>query len=218
VIGRADVLLEEVFGPLNAGQKDSVQTIERSGRHLLELINDILDLSKLEAKTVELEWEDCNAAEITGETLRFISSQARHKNIEVCCEIEPDLPGLTADSRRLKQMLINLLGNAVKFTSEGGRIGLSVRHNRESKEIEFTVWDTGIGISAVDQMKLFQPFVQIDGGLNRKYEGTGLGLVLVRRTARLHGGDVSVRSAEGEGSRFTLRLPIWQGKSGEGNA
>lgn len=218
VLGMTDVLMEEVYGPLNAGQKDAVQTIERSGRHLLDLINDILDLSKLEAKTVELELEECNAADIAGEMLRFIAAQARRKKIEACCEIEPDLPKLTADSRRLKQMLINLLGNAVKFTPEGGQIGLSVRYHRENQEMEFIVWDSGIGISAADQMKLFQPFVQIDGGLARKYEGTGLGLVLVRRTARLHGGDVMVRSTEGEGSRFILRLPISHAKSGESNA
>lgn len=208
VIGLSEVLLEEIYGRLSPEQRDSVQTIERSGRHLLALINDILDLSKLEAKSVELDWEDCDAAVVARESLHFIALQSQKKQIDVGFETDPDLPVLQADPRRLKQMLINLLSNAVKFTSPGGHIGLQVRHSSVADAVEFTVWDTGIGIKPEDVEKLFQPFVQIDGGLARKYEGTGLGLVLVRRTARLHGGDVTLQSSLGEGSRFTLSLPL----------
>jgi CheY-like chemotaxis protein/anti-sigma regulatory factor (Ser/Thr protein kinase) len=114
---------------------------------------------------------------------------------------------IEADPRRLKQILINLLGNAVKFTPEGGTIGLQVAGAAESKEVCFTVWDTGIGISNEDQQRLFQPFVQVESSLNRRYEGTGLGLSLVARLTKLHGGRVNLDSQPGQGTRITVRLP-----------
>ena len=121
--------------------------------------------------------------------------------------MQPDSISLRADPRRLKQMLINLLSNAVKFTPDGGKVGLLIRADRELHRIMFTVWDTGIGIRGEDMGKLFQPFVQIDSSLGRQYSGTGLGLVLVQKAARMHGGQVIVESTFGEGSRFTIEIP-----------
>lgn len=211
VIGLAEVLREGAYGNLNSEQSDVVGTIEKSGRHLLDLINDILDLSKIEAKQVELEIEECSAADVCKASIQFVKSQAQKKQIHVQFDMAPDHISLLADPRRLKQMLINLLSNAVKFTPTGGKVGLSVRADENDGLLRFSVWDTGIGISKDDLPKLFQPFVQIDSSLSRQHAGTGLGLVLVQRTARLHGGDVSVKSEIGNGSRFTIEIP-WHKK------
>ena len=132
---------------------------------------------------------------------------AAKKSILVDFVVQPDSISLRADPRRLKQMLINLLSNAVKFTPVGGKVGLLIRADRELHRIMFTVWDTGIGIRGEDMGKLFQPFVQIDSSLGRQYAGTGLGLVLVQKAARMHGGQVIVESTFGEGSRFTIEIP-----------
>jgi PAS domain S-box-containing protein len=210
IIGLSEVLVDGAFGALSPEQKDTVRSIEGSGRHLLALINDILDLSKLEARQVELDIEECAVADVTHASLQFIKGIAEKKNIEIAQAIEPAEMSIRADCRRLKQMLVNLLSNAVKFTPSGGRVGLTVKGSQNAKWIEFTVWDTGIGIKEEDLPKLFKPFSQIDNALARHYEGTGLGLVLVQRGAHLHGGEVSVKSKPGEGSQFTIHLP-WKG-------
>ena len=212
VIGFAELLRNGVYGEVNAEQAEAHENIENSARHLLDIINDILDLSKLEAGQVELKVEECSAEEIVQESLTFIKTQAHRKSLTIQSDVTPVPVRLQADARRLKQMLINLLSNAVKFTPEGGRIGLSARSDPGDEAVFFTVKDTGIGISAEDLCKLFQPFVQLDGSLCRKYGGTGLGLVLVKRTAQLHGGELTVKSAPGEGSEFTIRLPWNQSK------
>lgn len=209
VIGLSEVLRDGAYGELAKDQAEAVASIEKSGRHLLELINDILDLSKLEARQVALEMEECSASDIGQASLQFIKSMVAKKNILVDFDIQPESISLRADPRRLKQMLINLLSNAVKFTPDGGKVGLLIRADRDLKRILFTVWDSGIGIRSEDMGKLFQPFVQIDSSLGRQYSGTGLGLVLVQKAARMHGGQVVVESTFGEGSRFTIELP-WQ--------
>ena len=209
VIGLSEILRDGAYGELSAEQADAVASIEQSGRHLLALINDILDLSKLESKQVELELEVCSAADVGQASLQFVKSMAAKKNILVDFVVQPESIALLADPRRLKQMLINLLSNAVKFTPDGGKVGLLIRADKQLRKVLFTVWDTGIGIRGEDMGKLFQPFVQIDSSLGRQYAGTGLGLVLVQKAARMHGGQVLVESTAGVGSRFTIELP-WQ--------
>ncbi|MBK9711882.1 MAG: PAS domain S-box protein [Kouleothrix sp.] len=209
VLGLSEALGEEAYGTLNGEQGRALRMIEESGRHLLELINDILDLAKIGAGKLELEVEPVEAAAICHASLRLIKQAAHKKRLTVESSIEPATAGLLADARRLKQVLVNLLSNAVKFTPEGGTIGLEVRGDEEQHRLSFTVWDTGIGIAAEHFERLFQPFVQLDSRLARQYEGTGLGLALVYRMVEMHGGSISVSSEVGAGSRFTVSLP-WQ--------
>ncbi|MBP7690754.1 MAG: PAS domain S-box protein [Anaerolineales bacterium] len=207
ILGLAEALQNGVYGPLADRQTRTVQLIEESGRHLLNLINDILDLSKVEAGQMVLHWESFSAADICQASLRLIRqlAQARRQNVEYHLAA-PDLT-LRGDARRVKQILVNLLSNAAKFTPEAGEFGLEVQADAAAGQVRFTVWDRGIGIAPEDLPRLFQPFVQLDGGLARQYAGSGLGLALVKRLADLHGGGISVESAPGQGSRFTLTLP-----------
>jgi signal transduction histidine kinase len=207
ILGMAETLQEAIFGTINAEQIDALQHIEESGRHLLALINDILDLSKVEAGKLELDIADVAIAPLCQASLRLVKQSATQKRLSVGLTIDSTVSVLRADPRRLKQMLVNLLSNAVKFSAEGGAIGLEVLGVREAQEVDLTVWDGGIGIAAEELGRLFQPFVQLDSGLAREYNGSGLGLALVERMARLHGGRVRVESALGQGSRFTITLP-----------
>ena len=217
VLGMAEVLSEEIPGPLVPAQRDCVQTIAESGRHLLALINDILDLSKIEAGKIVIDCEPVPLREIVRASLRFIKESALKKNLQVCEDFRQTTETVVADSRRLKQILINLLANAVKFTPEGGRVGIEVWQPPERDAVAFTVWDTGIGIAAADLAGLFQPFVQVDSKLSRQFGGTGLGLAIVRKLAELHDGSVAVESVPGHGSRFTVVLPLAPSPSGPTN-
>ena len=207
VLGLSESLLEQLSGPLTVRQVRAVRTIESSGRHLLSLINDILDVSKVEAGKLDLQIETVNVRQLCEASIQFVQQQAVAKqlNLQFTCEMD-DLP-LRVDPRRVKQILVNLLNNAVKFTPSGGKIGLDVRGDTAKSQIAFTVWDSGIGISPEDQQRLFQPFMQLQTDLSREYEGTGLGLLLVQRLTELHGGGVTLDSELGCGSRFTLTLP-----------
>lgn len=209
ILGISEILLEQIRGPLNDYQQKSVQVIEASGGHLLELIKDILDLSKIAAGKLELHPEPVDILEACETSLTFVKEQAARKSITL--EFQPRQTGniLTVDPRSLKQILVNLLTNAVKFTPANGHVTLTVTTDAEKSLMQFSVSDTGIGISAEDLRNLFQPFVQVDSRLNRQYEGTGLGLTLVQRLTDLHGGSVQVESEVGMGSRFTINLP-WQ--------
>ncbi len=207
ILGLSEALLEQVSGTLTPRQIKNVTTISTSGQHLLALINDILDLSKIEAGKLELHAEPLNVQEFCESCLAFVRTQAMHKHITVEYEADPQLAHLTADPKRFKQVLVNLLTNAVKFTPEGGRIGLTVAVPEDGDAVRFTVWDSGIGIAAADQQKLFRAFTQIDSGLSRSQEGTGLGLALVAKLVELHGGSVTLESAPGQGSRFIVTLP-----------
>ena len=218
ILGMTEGLQEEVFGTINDKQKKSLQTIERSGNHLLSLINDILDLAKVESGQIELDCTPTSVESLCQSSLVFIKQQAFKKHIELEVNLSPNLPEILIDERRMRQVLINLLSNAVKFTVEGGKITLEVRFVQIASELEvinslprhyiqIAVIDTGIGISSKNIQKLFQPFVQIDSALNRQYTGTGLGLALVKRIVELHGGEVGLTSDVGVGSRFTLKLP-----------
>ena len=209
VLGLSELLTEEVHGPLNARQQHSVRRIEESGRHLLSLINDILDLSKIEAGKVTLERTAVSISEVCRGSLRLVQEAAVRKRLRVGVSMSESSPALfLADERRLKQILVNLLSNAVKFTPEGGEIGLEAIVEAAPSAVRFVVRDSGVGIAPEDQARLFQPFVQIDSSLSREQAGTGLGLALVRQLAELHGGTVELVSRLGEGSRFTVTLPL----------
>ncbi len=208
ILGLAEVLEKGLHGQLNDEQASAVQMLRASGEHLLALINDILDLSKVEAGKMELELEAVEVEAVCQASLKFIQPAARKKNLRISFRHDFQVAIVTADSRHLKQMLVNLLSNAVKFTPGGGQVGLEVEGDAGAHEAHFIVWDTGIGIPPERQGDLFQPFVQLDGSLARRYEGTGLGLALVRSLAALHGGRVAVASAGvGQGARFTFTLP-----------
>jgi PAS domain S-box-containing protein len=217
IIGQAEILAEEIHGALNGTQQKAVRSVESSGRHLLMLINDILDLSKIEAAMLELYPETISVEMLCSACLMFVKHDANRKRLAVSMTIDPSVTNLRADPRRIKQILVNLLVNAVKFTSEGGAVGLEVFGDWRRCQLSFTVWDTGIGIAAGDLDRLFQPFVQVDSRLTRQYDGTGLGLALVERLARLHDGRVAVTSEVGKGSRFTVTLP-WEENATNSNS
>ena len=214
--GMTEGLQEQVFGEVSTRQLDALQSIERSSSHLLELINDILDVAKIEAGQVTIKLAPTGLVGLCESSLAFIKQQAQKKSIRVTLKLQPDLPLVVVDARRIRQALINLLSNAVKFTPAKGCITLeaSVESARESPRIasppaqlNLTVSDDGIGIAPEEMSQLFQPFVQVDSALNRQYQGTGLGLALVKRIAELHGGNVTLESELGKGSCFTITLP-----------
>ncbi len=207
ILGSAEILQTGVFGTLNEKQLKFSKNIEESGTHLVTLINDILDLSKIEAGKMEMEMGPVSMESVCEASLRMVKQLAHNKQLEVFQSINGQELALQADERRLKQMLVNLLSNAVKFTPEGGQIGLEVVADEAEQIVHFAVWDTGIGIAQEDMHRLFQPFVQLDSRLARQYTGTGLGLSLVARMAELHGGGISVESEVDQGSRFTISLP-----------
>lgn len=208
ILAMAEVLAGELYGSLNEKQKRYVAILEESGHHLLSLINDILDIAKIDANKLELHYSRVSPRNVCEAALRLIKQNARKKNINLELEIYSHLSSIECDERRLKQMLMNLLSNAVKFTPEHGDIGLKVEQDASGETLLFTVWDTGIGIPQDRLNQLFQPFSQLDSGLARNYQGTGLGLNLVSRMVKLHGGNVSVQSIEGQGSRFSICLPV----------
>lgn len=207
ILGSTEILQTEVFGEINEKQLRYANNIEESGQHLLTLINDILDLSKVEAGKLEMEFGPVLIQSVCEASLRLVKQLAHQKQINISSSYNQTITTLYADERRLKQILVNLLSNAIKFTPEEGQIGLEVTENLETQAVHFMVWDTGIGISQEDMVRLFQPFVQLDSSLARKHAGTGLGLSLVSRMAEMHGGGVSVESEVGQGSRFTVSLP-----------
>ena len=174
----AEVLQQGVLGPLNEKQLENLQNIEESGRHLLALITEILDVVKINAGKLELDISTVSVRALCESSLRMITAIADKKRIDVTLNVAADVDDIDADDRRLKQMLVNLLSNAVKFTPEGGQAGLDVTGDAATNTVVFTVWDTGIGIAEQDMGKLFTPFAQIDSGLSRQYEGSGLGLAL----------------------------------------
>ncbi|MCP4076110.1 MAG: response regulator [Gammaproteobacteria bacterium] len=208
VLGMSEALLEQTYGSLNNQQMKSLTTINESGLHLLTLINDILDLSKINSGKMELALTSIGIQDICQASLRMIKQTAQKKSQTVSLDIGNQTKYIKADMVRLKQILVNLLTNAVKFTPERGKIGLTVSFPPRSERVEFTVWDTGIGIAREDMEKLFKPFVQLDSGLARSHEGTGLGLSLVHKLAELHQGSVHIDSEKGKFTRVTVALPL----------
>ena len=207
ILGRSEAIQEEIYGPVTPKQAEVLKGLSESGQHLLSLINDILDLSKIEAGRLELIRDNLNVDLLCNACLRMVAQIAVVRHISLNFSLDPTVEIISADERRLKQILVNLLSNAVKFTPEGGRVGLDVRGALSQDAVTFTVWDTGIGIAPDELPKLFQPFVQIDSSLSREYQGTGLGLALVRRLAEAHSGSVAVESMPGKGSRFSITIP-----------
>ncbi|HWQ12544.1 MAG TPA: ATP-binding protein [Roseiflexaceae bacterium] len=207
ILSYSEALQAELYGPLTERQRAALTAVDSGARHLLALINDMLDLARIDAGEMKLQRAPCSVHDVCDASLQLVWHAAQARHLEITTTIDAGATTVEADELRLRQMLVNLLSNAVKFTPPGGRIGLEVRGDRERQTIAFTVWDTGIGIAPEDQARLFQPFVQLDASLARRYEGTGLGLALVAKLAKLHGGEVSLSSAPGAGSRFTLQLP-----------
>ncbi|MDM8535563.1 hybrid sensor histidine kinase/response regulator [Desulfobacterales bacterium HSG17] len=207
ILGMSEALVEQVYGSLNEKQLKSLRRVESSGQHLLNLINDILDLSKIEAGKIDLEIIRVFVDEVCQASMQIVRDAAQKKNQKLFLSIDSRLKFIQADMLRLKQILVNLLMNAVKFTPERGKISLKVNCKPEQNIVEFAVRDTGIGISDEDINKLFQPFVQLDGSFTRERDGTGLGLSLVYKLVDLHGGSVNVESETGIYTRFAVMLP-----------
>jgi signal transduction histidine kinase len=206
VIGFSEVLIERMFGEVNPKQEEYLQDILSSGKHLLSLINDILDLSKIEAGRMELEAQPFDLPSALDNALTLIKERAARNSIALDVHVDPRIGEILADERKIKQVLLNLLSNAVKFTPEGGKITMSAVMNGTS--VEISVADTGIGIAAEDQEKVFEEFRQVGDDYARKREGTGLGLALARRLVELHGGTLSLQSELGKGSTFTFTIPV----------
>jgi PAS domain S-box-containing protein len=206
IIGFSEMLVDGKAGPLNARQKEYLGDVLNSGRHLLQLINDILDLSKVEAGRMILAPEDVDPARTLVEVCAVIEPLARKKRVTVRQRVSPMLGRMRLDPRRLKQVLYNLLSNAVKFSSEGGEVEVSADAPAPGR-LRLQVIDHGIGIAEEDIAKLFAEFQQLDSSATRRHEGTGLGLALVRKIVQLQRGSVGVTSEPGRGSTFTVELP-----------
>jgi signal transduction histidine kinase len=210
IIGFSEVLDERYFGELNQKQAEYVKDIHSSGRHLLQLINDILDLSKIEAGRMELDASDFDLPAALQNALTLVRERAQRHGIALGLDVDPTLGMFRADERKFKQIMLNLLSNAVKFTPEGGKVGVAAKLNGSS--VEVSVSDTGVGIAPEDQAIVFEEFRQVGRDYTRKAEGTGLGLALTRRFVELHGGVISLASTPGKGSTFTFTLPIQHGQ------
>jgi signal transduction histidine kinase len=206
VIGFSEALLERMFGEVNEKQTEYLQDILSSGQHLLSLINDILDLSKIEAGRMELAVAPFHLPQALDNALILVKERAARHGIGLALEIDPRLGELVGDERKVKQALLNLLSNAVKFTPEGGRI--SLRAVQADGAVEIAVSDTGIGIAPEDQEAIFEEFRQVGSDEARKQEGTGLGLALTKKIVEMHGGRIWVKSQVGKGSTFTFTLPV----------
>jgi signal transduction histidine kinase len=192
-------------GPLNDEQKKQLRMTQKSGRHLLSLINDILDLSKIEAGQLNLSIDQFMISEVIQNVLELSRPFAQSKNLLLTSRVDSEIPEITSDQFRVKQVIINLVNNALKFTETGS---VEVRASKIEKCLVVEVTDTGIGIEEEQMKKLFKPFIQIDSGITRKHDGTGLGLSISQKLMTMLGGSISVESEFGKGSTFSIRLPL----------
>ena len=208
IIGFSEVLSERMFGEINEKQADYLKDIHESGRHLLSLINDILDLSKIEAGRMDLELSTFDLPAALSNAMTLVRERAQRHGIGLSLEVDKRLGAFQADERKFKQIVLNLLSNAVKFTPDGGRVAVSAK--QDTTCVEIAVKDTGIGIAPEDQAAVFEEFKQVGRDYTKKAEGTGLGLTLTKRFVELHGGAISLQSALGKGSTFTITLPVRQ--------
>jgi signal transduction histidine kinase len=209
IIGFSEVLSERMFGELNEKQEEYLKDIYASGTHLLSLINDILDLSKIEAGRMELELTDFHLPQAIANALTLVRERAGRRGIALAHTMDERLGEIRGDERKIKQVLLNLLSNAVKFTSEGGRIEIAAVSKDGLAKV--SVSDTGVGIAPEDQEKVFEEFRQV-GAAEKKAEGTGLGLTLCRKFVELHDGNIWVKSQVGVGSTFTFTIPLRRGE------
>jgi len=209
VIGFSEVLSERMFGELNEKQDEYLKDIHASGQHLLSLINDILDLSKIEAGRMELEVTEFNLPVTIDNALTLVRERAARRSIALHTSVDERLGQIQGDERKIRQVLLNLLSNAIKFTPEGGRIEVGAKPVNGS--IEVSVSDTGVGIAPEDQEAVFEEFRQV-GTAEKKVEGTGLGLALSRKFIELHGGKIWVKSQVGAGSTLTFSVPVRRGE------
>nr|WP_081955778.1 ATP-binding protein [Methanococcoides methylutens] len=206
IIGFSDVLYNENFGTLSDIQKKYLSNVIKNGKHLLEIVNDLLDISKIEAGKMELFPEKFAILAIINGITSTMMPLAKKKNIELKYSINMEDFSIVADPLKLKQILYNLVSNAIKFTDQGGSVTIGVE--RSDKLISIFVEDTGVGISQKDRGKLFYPFIQVDSSTSSEYGGTGLGLALVKKFVEMHGGNVRVESEVGKGSKFTFTIPV----------
>ena len=214
VLSLSRVLHDQLEEHLSDHQHQSFDVITESGQHLLALINDILDLAKVQAGMMNLDIKTVEIDALCSSALNIVRQLAEQKGLRLSEHFDDRVRTVQVDPLRLKQILVNLLSNAVKFTPEGGTVGVDVIAQREQNVVQITVWDTGIGIDPKDLSRLFKPFVQIDNELPQLFAGTGLGLALSQRLANQHGGEISVTSMRGAGSRFTVTLP-WNEKDAD---
>ncbi|MFZ6770628.1 response regulator [Undibacterium sp. Di26W] len=216
IIGFSEILRDGLMGEMNARQSEGINDIFNSGKHLLSLINDILDLSKIEAGKMNVNFEAVSVGPLVQSSLQIVREQALMQGLQLSAEVQEDLGEAWLDEVKIKQIIYNLLSNAVKFTPEGGKVSIAARRvdgvkiagGRYEHYLEISISDTGIGMSAEEQTRLFRPFTQIDSSLARRHQGTGLGLALVKRMAELHGGSVTLQSEPDQGSTFTVLLPL----------
>ena len=215
IIGFSEVMTHEMFGPVGSPRYlDYARVIHETGGHLLELINGILDMSKIEAGKFELSEEVFDLEEVAAQAVRFVKLQSDRKGVALKTAIAADAKSIFADKRAVKQMLVNLITNGVKFTPRGGEVRLAAW--RDEGGIAIAISDTGVGIGPEDLKRLGQPFEQVEGEHVRSQEGTGLGLALVKALTALHGGEFSIRSTLGEGTTVCVKLPhAAHGDSGE---
>lgn len=207
ILGFTGVLLQELPGPLNPEQRKQLGMVQAGARHLLNLINDLLDLSKIEAGELRIACSPYDLRALLERVVASVRPQAEAKGLRLRAQVSPDLGTATGDARRVEQILLNLLSNAIKFTEEG-EVVLSARLSDSGDAVLLQVRDTGIGISAEDRATLFQPFQQLETRLARTAEGTGLGLAISKRLAELMGGEIHLVSQPGRGSTFTVQLPL----------
>jgi signal transduction histidine kinase/DNA-binding NarL/FixJ family response regulator len=205
VLALTQLLREGVAGPLTVDQRKYLQVIERNGRGLLHLINDVLDLSRIEAGHLEVDTEDLDLRPHVESVVEALAPLAAAKNIDLAVNLPPELPTARGDPDRFRQILTNLIGNAIKFTDNGGQVMVGAEAHPET--IVVVVTDTGVGIPDPYREKIFQEFYQVDQTLVRRQGGTGLGLAIARRLARLMGGDITVESVVSRGSRFSIKMP-----------
>jgi signal transduction histidine kinase len=205
IIGFSDVLSEQIYGPLNPSQHTCVNDVLESGQHLLSLVNDVLDLAKIESGTMDMQWESVDLVALAARLVQMSRERAVRLGIQVRGDVCPSLTCVRADERRLKQLLYNFISNALKFTPEGGEVTIHARQSEQN--VVLSVSDTGVGIPAAEQERIFESFYQVDSTLTKNKQGTGLGLALVRRIADLHEGRVWVESELNVGSTFFFEWP-----------
>jgi protein-histidine pros-kinase len=209
IIGFTGTLLMKLPGPLTEEQQKQLQIVQSSARHLLSLINDMLDLAKIESGKIELHFEPVTVQQVIDEMATALRSFAQEKGLTIKIHTPPNDIVITTDRRAFHQILINLANNAIKYTEKGSvEVELTRKVSGNSAFVEIAIVDTGIGISAEDQARLFEAFEQLDASSTRRFEGTGLGLYLSRQLATLIGGSLRVQSEPKKGSTFTLTLPL----------